>query len=338
MSNGSPRLFARTHAEAHLYMDLRPCSCGEVQFARESSVIDDGGVLCSRYAGPCTRCGAPRAFVFELPETFRPIRSDGFDFGGSDRSRLLDPGEWMAVATERAKREPGTRDDLAFARAALEEVVKFLPAGGERVPDDAFTSARGRAVRDAEPGRFRRARLDATLQAWGDILARYDAPAAPGDATALAASLLTQISELRDVPVPVLVEALASVAARQQGFEGVELRRHTSDLSGQIQALLRAFEIKATELRQRTKTSAEVERLLDAIARTDTTAGRAIAAHRADIAALFGGIDLAQLSSSLQTLVAWLRDPAHANQASMQQLLAELQASVASPGGPRKPS
>jgi hypothetical protein len=137
-------------------------------------VFDDGGVLCSRYAGPCAGCGAPREFEFELPAAFRPIRSDEVEFGGGDPSRLLDPGEWMAVAVERAGRQPGTREELAFARAALEEVVKFLPAGAERVPDEAFTSARGRALRDAEPGRFRRVRLAAALQAWADILARYD--------------------------------------------------------------------------------------------------------------------------------------------------------------------
>jgi hypothetical protein len=217
-SSGMPRLPARTDAEAHLYMDLRPCSCGEVQFDRHASEVTEEGVPCSRYAGPCARCGLPREFVFERPGTPRPSRGDAVAFGGSEPSRLLDPGEWMMAALERARRQPGTREDLAFARAAVEEVVKFLPAGADRVPAEAFTE-RGRAIRDAEPGRFRRVRLDATLQAWADILARYDAPPpepttpSPGEAT-------------------------------------------------------------------------QVERLLDAIARTDTEAGRAIAARRADITAL----------------------------------------------------
>jgi len=335
-----PRLYARTNAEAHLYMDLRPCSCGEAQFDRHSSVITDDGVLCSRYAGRCAGCGQPREFVFELPETFRPIASDEVEFGGSDPSRLLDPGEWMVVALDRAKR--GTRGDLAIARTAVEEVMKFMPDGAERVPDEAFTSERGRAIRDAEPGRFRRVRLDATLQAWADILARYDAPSPvpsptsplwPSDATELAASVLMQMSSVRGKPVPVLIEALASAVAAQQGFEGVELSRHRSDLSGQIHTLIRGFEFRSAELRQRSKTSADVDRLLDAIAQTDTEAGRTIAAHRADLDQLLGGLDLAQLSNSLQTLVAWLRDPANANPASMQQLLARLQASVAPGSG-----
>lgn len=345
-----PKLYARTNAEAHLYMELSPCACGETEFGGPSSVVDDAGVLCSRYAGTCAGCGAAREFVFELPAAFRPI-GDTIEFGGSDPSRLLDPGEWMAVAVERARRQPGSRADLQFARAALEEVIKFLPAGAERVPDEAFTSERGRAIRDAEPGRFRRVRLAATLQAWSDILARPDrdsdrdpdpapapapAPApqsTPDDATELAAAALGQLAQLRELSLPVLVDALATAAVQRQGFEGIELRRHTADLAGQLHAVLRRFELTAAEQRQRTRTSAEVDRLLDAIARTDTEAGRAIAAHRADLAQLFAGIDLAQLSNSLQTLVAWLRDPRNASPASMQQLLAELQASVARTGG-----
>lgn len=215
-----PRLSARTEAEAHLYMDLRPCSCGEVQFDRHASEIADDGVLCSRYAGRCARCGRPREFVFERPEAPWPGRSDTVAFGGSEPSRLLDPGEWMMVALERARRQPSTREDLAFARAAIEEVVKFLPAGAERVPDEAFTE-RGRAIRDAEPGRFRRARLATTLQAWADILARYDAsppgPAAssPGEAPERAAAVPAQVEQLLDAIAKTDTEAGRAIAARR---------------------------------------------------------------------------------------------------------------------------
>ena len=102
------RLYARSNAEAHLYMDLRPCACGDIEFERRSAVTDDGGVLCSRYDGPCRSCGAQRSFLFELPETIRPIREGTVDFGGDDPSRLLDPGEWLAVADYFAKLDPGT--------------------------------------------------------------------------------------------------------------------------------------------------------------------------------------------------------------------------------------
>ena len=48
---------------------------------------------------------------------------------------------------------------LAVARAAVDEVVKFVPAGQDAVPEDEFWTPEGRAVRDAEPGRFRLERL-----------------------------------------------------------------------------------------------------------------------------------------------------------------------------------
>jgi hypothetical protein len=33
---------ARTNEEAHLYMDLPPCACGEVAFERTSAVVATG--------------------------------------------------------------------------------------------------------------------------------------------------------------------------------------------------------------------------------------------------------------------------------------------------------
>jgi hypothetical protein len=69
------------------------------------------------------------------------------------------------------------RTDLAIACAAIAEAPKFVPDGADRAPDGEFTSARGRAVRDAEPGRFPRARLLAVLDTYRDLLARTARPA-----------------------------------------------------------------------------------------------------------------------------------------------------------------
>ncbi len=167
------RLYMRSNAEAHMFMDRRPCACGDIEFDRQSAVMNDGGVLCSRYFGTCRTCGEEREIIFELPQTQLPIGNE-VQFGGRDPSRLLDPGEWMAISEYYAKLEPGTPDDLDIARAALEEVIKFLPDGSERVPDEAFWTERGRAVRDREPGRFRRERLAAVLDVYRKQLAKYD--------------------------------------------------------------------------------------------------------------------------------------------------------------------
>ncbi len=172
------RLYMRTNAEAHIYMDQRACTCGDIEFERQTAVMNDNGVPCSCYFGKCRTCGTPREFVFELPPV-RRAAGNQVEFGGSDRSRLLDTGEWMAISEYYAKLDPGTFEDLDTARAALEEVIKFLPDGADQVPDDAFWSERGRAVREREPGRFRRARLAAVLDAYRNQLAKYDLTTIP---------------------------------------------------------------------------------------------------------------------------------------------------------------
>ncbi|MBX3192072.1 MAG: hypothetical protein KF819_34095 [Labilithrix sp.] len=164
------RPYMRTNAEAHLYMDQRPCDCGGLVVDRRCEVIREGDVLCSRYAGQCRACGATREMVFELAPTQRPVGGE-VDFGGDDPSQLLDPGEWMAISVQHAKTEPATRRDLDIARAALEEVIKFVPPGADRVPVEAFWTERGRAVFDREPGRFRRVRMEAVLGVYRKLLA-----------------------------------------------------------------------------------------------------------------------------------------------------------------------
>jgi hypothetical protein len=307
------RLYARSNAEAHLYMDLRPCGCGDIEFARRSAVTDDGGVLCSRYDGPCRSCGAQRSFLFELPETIRPIREGTVDFGGDDPSRLLDPGEWLAVADYFAKLDPGTSDDLDIAAAAVAEVLKFIPRDAERVPDEAFRTDRGRAVRDLEPGRFRRPRLEAVLGAYRELLAKHRAPPAPA-------------VRLDDQPVAALIDALATALARQHGFTSDELRRRVSDLTGQLTSVARRFEIAAREDQARKQTSAEVERILDGIVQTGSSTGVAIAAHRDAISQALRGVDLVELTDRLRVIVDWMRDPSETRSAD--DLIAKLEARV----------
>ena len=60
------RLYMRTSAEAHIYIDQHPCTCGDIEFDRQSAVMNDGGVLCSRYFGKCRTCATMRELIFEL--------------------------------------------------------------------------------------------------------------------------------------------------------------------------------------------------------------------------------------------------------------------------------
>lgn len=171
---------ARTNEEAHLYMDLHPCACGEAAFERKSAVHSTDEGLVSVYRGDCPRCGAAREVRFRIPEKVlvpsRPVR-----FGGDEPSQLLDPGEWMALADRWASVAPPgpsivdveprrqAARSVERAAAAMDEVLKFIPAGEDAVPAAAFVSERGRQVYGAEPGRFRRARLEAVRDTYRRI-------------------------------------------------------------------------------------------------------------------------------------------------------------------------
>ena len=156
-------LYARSSPECHLYMRLHPCVCGEARLAGEHRVELRGGNLVAVYDGPCARCGAPRDFAFVLDPEIPP----GGAYGGAGRSAIIDPGEFIAVADEAAR-----RNDLDGAIAALEEVLKFVPDGADRVPVEAFRRDGGLAAYEAEPGRFRRIRLEAVLATYRELRAR----------------------------------------------------------------------------------------------------------------------------------------------------------------------
>lgn len=177
---------ARTNDEAHLYMDLHPCECGEIQFPRTSSVVEtDDGDLASHYIGTCPRDGAQRQFTFRMPQEILMPSGDGsVRYGGHEPSELLDPGEWLSVADAYARNVPADTATLAAdgqstarsmlnrAVAAIDEVLKFIPAGSEQVPEQAFVTDRGRAAYAKEPGRFRRPRLEAVRSTYANIAAQ----------------------------------------------------------------------------------------------------------------------------------------------------------------------
>ena len=94
------------------------------------------------------------------------------------------------------------------------------------------------------------------------------------------------------------------------------------------------FEVKAKEEQQRKQTTTEVERLLEGIARTGTSAGETIAQHRDQIAEAFRGVDLSRIADGLQVLSQWLRNPTDDNRAPVQQMIADLQASMDAVAGP----
>jgi hypothetical protein len=173
-------LIARSSPECHLYIELHPCACGE-RAGLDTHRLESGtDGLVAVYEGTCPGCRTHRRFDFALDPELPP----GGKFGGRSLSQVIDAGQYLAVADAAARSVPAdtsqldtdarahARATLARAIAALEEVVKFIPAGADRVPPDALFTPAGRAVYDAEPGRFRKLRLDAVLGAYRELLAK----------------------------------------------------------------------------------------------------------------------------------------------------------------------
>ena len=177
---------ARTSAEAYLYMELHPCdACSESDFEPDSAVVSVEDDLASRYTGACPSCGTGREFMFRIPQ--QPILPDPEEprFGADHPSELLDPGEWLWVADLIARSAPtdpaglsaeqrrDARVDLRGAAAAVGEVLKFVPAGAEAVPPEAFRTDRGREVYQREPGRFREDRLRVVARTYRELAERF---------------------------------------------------------------------------------------------------------------------------------------------------------------------
>jgi hypothetical protein len=154
---------ARTRDEAHLYLELNPCQdCGSIDAPWEHGIAEVDGELAISYAGVCPGCDAKREYLFGLPA--KETRAVSWPtFGGPEPSELLDAGQWLDVADRAAGAVPADPEEagrvLAVARAAVDEVIKFIPPGQDAVPDDEFWTPEGSRVRAAEPGRFRLDRL-----------------------------------------------------------------------------------------------------------------------------------------------------------------------------------
>jgi len=175
-------LVARSSPECHLYIELHPCACGETRFAPKHRTEARGEALISVYEGPCGKCGETRRFELRLAEALPPPPPA---FGGETPSTILDAGEFLHAADQIAQRVPGdltrltphdlarAHAELARAAAALDEVLKLIPPGYDHVPAASITSEAGRAILAAEPGRFRRARLEAVRDTYRGMLTAW---------------------------------------------------------------------------------------------------------------------------------------------------------------------
>jgi hypothetical protein len=167
---------ARSLVEAHVYLD----------------VVASGGSARSSVAetpdGWLVRAGGVEVLVpYEAEQEARRSRATF----GTGVSELLDPGQWVLVGATYASRalEGGlfyTADpsadparfhtvvaDWTYAADAVGEALKFLPDGAGELPPEAFWTQLGRSARDAEPGRFTRAKLESDLAFYRQSLADF---------------------------------------------------------------------------------------------------------------------------------------------------------------------
>jgi hypothetical protein len=153
-------------------MELHPCECGSSSFEQRHWLEERGDDLLAIYEGPCRGCRRVRRFELALVADLPPAPPA---FGGPEPSQIIDPGEFLLASERAASQVPddldslpthlrvSARRDLAAAIAALEEVLKFIPAGDDQVPATAFRSAAGRQVFTTEPARFERRRIEASI-------------------------------------------------------------------------------------------------------------------------------------------------------------------------------
>lgn len=167
-------------------MDLRPCACGEIRFARRRAITEENGEPIVTYTGPCATCGTEREFAFRHPDKpEEPPPGDGARwFGAPTPSQLLDAGEWLHVADTAAAAVPSTdsaptpdvADELATAMGAIDEVLNCVPAGADAVPASAFHTERGKSIYAADPARFEVARLRGSRTTYKDLLVQLRLP------------------------------------------------------------------------------------------------------------------------------------------------------------------
>ncbi|MGW0363539.1 hypothetical protein [Streptomyces sp. NPDC002990] len=75
------------------------------------------------------------------------------------------------------------RGAMAYAVAAIEEVLKFLPPGQDAIPASAFSSEVGKARYERDPGKFDRDILEIELRLTRKVLTDIDRVSTPPPGT-----------------------------------------------------------------------------------------------------------------------------------------------------------
>jgi len=173
---------ARTFAEAYVYLELNADTSEPVDYAQPHEVRRVGDERHMEWTTP-TAAGPERIrIVVPVPPPGEFERAGRYGFG-DEPSTLIDPGGWrtLEVAADRQAAVVMQGDstveafqlaleELSAAIGAVDEQVKFLPPGAERVPESAFFTVAGREVWTREPEAFVRTRLMADGMRYRELL------------------------------------------------------------------------------------------------------------------------------------------------------------------------
>lgn len=207
---GTAALVARSSPECRLYIHNTPHTCGERAFPAKARIDRTERRMIATYEGPCPKCAKPRKFEFLLDaETPPPAPA----YGGAKPSTLIDAGQFMKAADDAAKQVPESpagltpeqlllgREQMAEAAAAVEEVLKFIPPGQDKVPASAFFTGAGQDVYAREVGRFTRTRLESVLETYRTAVRAFDRAKAGGAHYVRGTQLAKDLLEGMDAPV-----------------------------------------------------------------------------------------------------------------------------------------
>lgn len=140
-----------------------------------------------------------------------------------------------------------------------------------------------------------------------------------------AKKIVPTADELSDAPLDVLMDALAKVSGELQGKQGAELRKHVATVKVQVDTLVQQVQIKQEGEVARKVVAGEVEKLIDAVVKTGSEAGKALARQREPIANAFRGVDLDKMADGLRLFADWLKNPSEDTAAQVKELVEELQ-------------
>ena len=179
----------RDYNEMSYALRIRGCpQCGSHDIGDPESnryINAKDGREAGHYDITCPDCGHERRVAFYLADGFSQVKSTYPEdrvldrhLGGPLPSRMISPHEFAAeLARCNARIDSAfvgmfsdvfvdNRRRISSALSSVIELLKFVPAGADRVPAEAFRTPDARGYHAAHPEQFERAALDAELARW----------------------------------------------------------------------------------------------------------------------------------------------------------------------------